>query len=161
TQAAWAGLVFSRGGSTAGLNFGTANELRFHWGAGSNPSYNFNSGLVPPDGTWTFVAWVVSPTSATLYMLPAGGSLQSATATGTFGVQALADTLYLGYDPNSSARRFKGEMDDFRVFRRSLTSAEIASLAGENGTPSTPVPEVGGIKMSGIPFNLGWSPAPN
>lgn len=159
-QAQWAGLAFCRGGSTSsGLNLGTANELRYHWGAGSNPSYNFNSGLILPDATWTFVSIVFSPAQATIYMKPAGGALQSATATGTFSAQSFGDTFYLGYDPNSTARRFKGEMDDFRVFRKSLTAAEIAALANDGGTPSAPSPAVNGTKVAGIGFNLGWTPA--
>jgi regulation of enolase protein 1 (concanavalin A-like superfamily) len=161
-QAQWAGLAFCRGGSTSGgLNLGTANELRYHWGAGSNPSYNFNSGLTLPDATWTFVSLVISPTQATIYMKPAGGSLQSATATGTFSAQSFSDTFYLGYDPNSTARRFKGDMDDFRVFRRSLSLAEITALANDGGTPSTPSPAVDGTKVAGIGFNATWSPAPS
>ena len=162
TQAQWAGLAFCRGGSTsAGLNLGTASELRYHWGAGSNPSYNFNSGLILPDATWTFVSLVVSPTQATIYMKPAGGALQSATATGTFSAQSFSDTFYLGYDPNSTARRFKGDMDDFRVYRKSLSLAEVTALASDGGTPSAPAPAVDGTKVAGIGFNLGWSPAPS
>ncbi len=161
-QAQWAGIGFCRGGGTsAGLNFGTSHELRYHWGAGSNPSYNFNSGLVVPDNTWTFVALVVSPAQATLYMKPAGGSLQSATATGTFSAQAFDADFHLGYDPNSGARRFKGDMDDFRVFRRALTSGEIASLAGENGTPSDPLPALGAVHLAGQTVTLSWASAPS
>lgn len=162
TQAQWAGLAFCRGGSTSsGFNLGTANELRYHWGAGSNPSYNFSSGLTLPDATWTFVSLVIAPTQATIYMKPVGGSLQSATATGTFSAQAFDDSFYLGTDPGFSTRRFKGDMDDFRVFRRSLTLAEITSLANDNGTPSAPSPALAAVKMAGIPFNLGWSAAPS
>lgn len=162
TQAQWAGLAFCRGGGTSGgLNLGTASELRYHWGAGSNPSYNFNSGLTLPDATWTFVSLVVSPTQATIYMKPAGGTLQSATATGTFSAQSFSDPFYLGYDPNSSARRFKGDMDDFRVYRKSLSLAEVTALANDGGTPSAPSPAVNGTKVAGIGFNLGWSPAPS
>ena len=38
-------------------------------------TYNFASGLIVPDGVWTFVALVVEPTKATLYMGPGGASL--------------------------------------------------------------------------------------
>ena len=55
-QKPWAGLAFSRGALSGGLMFGPGNDLRFTWDAGENASYNFGSGLVPPDGKWTFVA---------------------------------------------------------------------------------------------------------
>ena len=59
-QPEWAGLFFSRaGGTTAGLNFGTGQELRYHWDGGM---WGWDSGLVVPDATWTFVALVVEPT---------------------------------------------------------------------------------------------------
>ena len=59
TQTSWSGIVFCRSGTTvSGLHFGTANELRYTWN-NSGGTYNWNSGLVPPDGVWTFVALAV------------------------------------------------------------------------------------------------------
>ncbi len=156
----WAGIAFSRGGGvTAGLNFGSGGELRYHWGAGSNPSWTWNSGLVPPQDAWTFVAWVVSPGSATIYMKPEGGSLQSATATGTFDPVLFTPNLQLGWDTHSQPRRFRGDIDEFRVFRRSLDASEIASLAAESGTPSAPSPGLGEEWYIADPLVLEWTPA--
>lgn len=87
--------------------------------------------------------------------------MQSATATGVFSSQSFASPFSLGSVQGFSNRRFKGELDDFRVFSRALTSGEIASLASENGTPSAPDPVVNGTKFAGIPVSLGWSPAPS
>ncbi len=162
SQPGWAGIIFCRGtAATAGLNFGPANELRFHWDAGSNPSWTYNSGLVPPDGVWTFVALVVSHSSATVYMKPDGGSLQTATANGTFNPQSLSSGLYLGRDPGwDQLRSFRGALDDVRVFRRSLTAMEIASLANLAGTPANPTPAITSARVLGLPTNLAWRQPP-
>ena len=66
-QASWSGIVFCRAGNTtAGLHFGTANELRYTWNDSAS-TYNWNSGLTPPDGVWTFVALTIEPTRAIIY----------------------------------------------------------------------------------------------
>ncbi len=112
-QASWAGLLFTRGGnSVAGLSLGDANELRYHW---NGNHWGWNSGLVVPDGTWTFVALVVEPTRATIYMSE-NGELRSAVNTISHSAEEFDGPLYLGWDPNSAARRFEGLMDDFRVY---------------------------------------------
>ncbi len=156
----WAGLIFNRGGGTAGLNFGTNNELRYHWGGGGNSSYNFNSGLVPPDGVWTFVAMVIEPTRATLYMRPDGGALQSAVNTGTFAVNAMSGDTWIGRDPNSSSRTFTGDLDEIRIYRRSLDLTEITSLAAGGGSASNPSPLVDGAVVLPQGQDLSWKAPP-
>ena len=70
TQASWAGVIFDRSNTANGLNFGTAGELRYHWDGGN---WGWNSGLVPTPGVWTFVALVIEPNQATLYMNSGSG----------------------------------------------------------------------------------------
>ena len=64
SESSWAGIVFDRNSSSgaSGLNFGTANELRYTWN-NSASTYNWNSGLVVPSGQWTFAALVVTATA--------------------------------------------------------------------------------------------------
>src|SRR5262249_35033370 len=96
-QTNWSGLLFNRSGSTcAGLHFGAANELRYTWNGDPN-TYNWNSGLVPPSGQWTFVALVVQPTQATIYM-GVNGTLSSATNTSSHVAQGFTGNGYLGQD---------------------------------------------------------------
>lgn len=156
-QIDWAGIAFSRGGGQElGFNFGPNNELRYHWGGGGNPTYNFNSNLVPPDGVWTYCALVISPTSATIYM-DDGSGLQSAVATGSFASLDLgAGPYYLGRDPNGG-RYFKGCLDDFRVFRRSLSLAEIQSISAGGGTSSNPAPSPGELLTNSSLGDLSWT----
>jgi len=121
----WSGLVFSRAaGTTAGLNFGTANELRYHWSGGN---YDWDSGLVVPDATWVFVAIVVEPERARLW-LGQGGTLVSATHAVAHGPEAFSGTTLIGRDPTSSARSFRGRLDDVRVFDHALAPDELAAL---------------------------------
>ena len=63
-QYAYAGICFCRsGGTVSGLHYGTANELRYTWNDSSS-TYNWSSGLVPPNGVWTFVALAVEATAS-------------------------------------------------------------------------------------------------
>ncbi len=155
-QTGWAGLVFCRGGNTvAGLNFGNANELRYHWDGGQWP---WNSGLVVPDGVWTFVALAVTPTAATIYMDP-GTGMQTATNTAAHNAEPFDATLVLGHDPHSSPRRFKGEMDDIRIYGDTLSPAEIIAIAAGLGTAANPTPAHLTSAMTSS-VELSWTSSP-
>lgn len=129
-QVAWSGIAMCRGTSASGLIMGPGNQLRFNWDSGKNASYNFGSNLVLPEGKWAFVALVVEPTKATLYM-KAGAKLESAVCSGTFDVASFDADFYLGRDPHGEDRRFKGALDEFRVYRKALTTAEIEALSSK------------------------------
>jgi plastocyanin/regulation of enolase protein 1 (concanavalin A-like superfamily) len=137
TQSSWSGLVFSRAGSTtSGLHFGTANELRYTWN-GSSSTYNWNSGLVVPNGQWTFVALAVSPTNATLYMDPLGGSMTSAVNAVANAASAFDGATDIGQDP-LGGRFFNGSMDEVRIYNTTLSAAAITALANLGPTVATP-----------------------
>lgn len=128
TQASFAGIFFSRTTNTvAGLTFGNANELRYTWN-NSAGTYNWNSGLTPPDGVWTFVALVIEPTKATIYMDP-GTGLVSATNSVAHAAEEFDGTLCFGQDTSGSTRTFKGLMDEVAIFNRSLSSVEIGQIS--------------------------------
>jgi len=137
-QTSWSGLFFSRAnGTVSGFHFGTANDLRYTWNNGS--MYNWSSGLVPPDGAWTFAALVIQPTQAHIYMAT-NATLQIAAYSATHATQTFSGTSYLGYDPNQSTRRFSGCLDEVAVFNRALTEDELnlllnASLAWHASPP--------------------------
>ncbi len=128
TQSPFAGLVFCRAGTTvSGLTFGTSNELRYTWNSTAS-TYNWNSKLVPPAGQWTFVALVITPTHATIFMQPEGGKLQSETRLVPNAVSAFDGETDLGRDP-LGGRFYNGSMDEVRIYDRALSTAEIAALA--------------------------------
>lgn len=148
TQSASAGIIFCRAGTTAsGLFFGNANELRYNWNNAST-TYNYNSGLVMADSQWTFVALVVTPTQATLYMQPYGGSMQTATNTTTHAVDAFDGVTTFGQDTSSTTRCYNGALDEVRIYNTALNSSQIAALAVATPTvaavaAATPAPVSG------------------
>ena len=130
-QAGWAGIAFCRGGSTcAGLHFGPgsiANELRYTW---NNSRWDKSTGLAAPTGQWSFVALVVTPTNATIY-LGTNGVLNSFTDTVNLPSQAFDSSLLIGYDPSEGSRLFRGVIDEVAIYNHSLTPTQIqhATLA--------------------------------
>ncbi len=125
-------FIFTRAGSSvSGFHFGTANELRYTWDGGG---YTWNSGLVPPDNTWCLVAMCVSPSGTTLHLRTPSG-LQSATNAATQAAETFNGTMYLGWDPNSATRHFKGSLDDVRVYAATLTAADVESLYQQAHVP--------------------------
>ena len=124
-QTPWAGLIFSRAGNTtAGLNFGEADELRYHWNGGQWP---WNSGLIVPDAQWVFVALVVEPSRGTLY-LHDGVGWQSAVNVAAHTPEEFDGATQLGWDQGFGSRRFDGRLDDVRIFRSALSASELEAL---------------------------------
>ncbi len=67
-------LMWRNNSDAAGFGFGTTSDvntatgrnmacLGYTWNQNSPNSYNWNSGLFPLGGTWTFVAYVINPTT--------------------------------------------------------------------------------------------------
>jgi Concanavalin A-like lectin/glucanases superfamily/Metallo-peptidase family M12/Bacterial Ig domain len=128
-QNPFTGLVFSRALNTiAGLHVGNANELRYTWNGTSN-TYGWNSGLVLPDQQWVFVALVVEPTQATIYMGDLGGQLSWAVRpqVNGHGPEQFDGVTLIGRDA-SGGRDFKGWIDDVRVYRAALGTGQIQAL---------------------------------
>jgi hypothetical protein len=124
-QPDFAGIVFSRAGATiAGLNFGENNELRYHWNGGN---WGWDSGLVPPDGQWVFVALVIEPERATMHV-GQGGELTSAVNEAGHSPEAFDAVLTLGRDPGSGVRWFRGSLDELRIYDEAFTKGEILAL---------------------------------
>lgn len=135
-QSAFAGLIFSRGGDTvAGLNYSGSTDatgsytLGYTWD-NEGETYNWNSGLSAPMGQWSFVALVVTPTNATIYVMNANEMLE-ATHDYPHVVQTFGGTTLIGDDSNdggNGTRGFSGTIDDVAVFNRALSKAELTGL---------------------------------
>jgi PKD repeat protein len=127
-QAGWAAIAFCRDGSTvAGLDFGPGaipNELRYHW---NNSRFDRSTGLAAPTGQWSFVALVVTPTNATIY-LGTNGLLNSFADTVSEPSQGFNSSLRIGYDPSDSSRLFRGAIDEVAIYNHSLTPTQIQQL---------------------------------
>lgn len=130
------GLVFARGGSTvAGLDYQQGGQLGYHWNDTSD-TWGWGSGLYPEDGVWNFVALVVEPTQATLYLDSGTGlGLLGAVNGVTHGPEEFNGAIRFGSD-SATGRFFNGSIDEVAVYNRSLSNDEITALqfAGRNGT---------------------------
>ena len=67
-----------------------------------NGSYNNNTGLILPTNQWAFVAMVINPTNATIY-LQNGTGMSSTNFAGTYPPQSFAGNSYIGWDTAGSA----------------------------------------------------------
>lgn len=133
-QQPFTGIIFSHGASTiSGLNFEFDNQLGYHW---NDAYWSFQSGLFVPQDTWTFVAVVVDPDKATLYMQPEGGSMSTSVSEGVHDVEAWDSVTWLGAATFSQPRKMVGLIDDARIYGRALNADEIASIVPEPATIS-------------------------
>jgi hypothetical protein len=163
-QVEWAGMVFCRGPNTlnnewpstvTGIGFGgdskTADrhDLRYHhddwW-------WDFESGLTVPNDVWTFVALVVAPDQATLYMSE-GETVSSASNVTFHGADAWDAPTFVGGDPQVLSdtmelhRIMKGRIDDVRIYDYSLPISEILALAGSSTLVYMPLDSIADLDV--------------
>lgn len=131
-EPSYSGLIFSRGSGSgqAGLNFsgntdGSGNRtLSYTWG----DVCCWDSQLAPPPGQWSFVALVVTPTNAAVYVFNTNGT-NNAAVDNTHDVQPFTGVTGIGLDPyNLSARNFDGVIDEVAVFKQALSAEQLAQL---------------------------------
>ncbi len=119
-QEPYAGIVFMRTGTAHGLNFVNGTNLGFHW---NNQEWWWDSGLRVPNNEWAHVAMVVNPTRTRLYLNGVLSANQTDPPLATFD-----GTMNFGADPPWGERRFRGEIDEVRIYDRSLNKTEIREL---------------------------------
>ena len=131
TPGSYCGLVFCRpGGDASGFNFTTGGQLGYTWNQNSQSTWAWLSGLVPPLQQWSFVALVISPQSAIIYLCNTNG-VQSATNAIAHSAEAFNTTMLIGGDAadgGGGARTFNGIMDEVAVFNTSLSQSQILNL---------------------------------
>ena len=139
-QGVGAGIVSSRdqiSSKATGFAYGTAGEgtgwvanqeLMYYW---DNEYWQWHSGLFIPADQWVFVAVVVEPNQATLY-LGENGVLYSAINEAVHGPLEQFDVNSLsqiGDDNHEFHPSFRGIIDDVRISNYSLTVGEIAYVS--------------------------------
>ena len=185
-QSWWTGMVFctrnvpddwAESVVHAGLSLGdeadwedppfSLNEVAYHWdndSEGEEVGWMFRTGLLVPDGLWTFAAVAVGPTQATVYMSD-GTTLSSATNYHEHVPTRLDDVFYLGRDPRgvwgpypdpSHTRHLDGQLDDVRIYNYTLPVGEIMYLAGVEGTVYVPLDSPANLYPKEGP--VGWDP---
>jgi photosystem II stability/assembly factor-like uncharacterized protein len=106
-------------GTGTQLNLRNNNELGFHWFG--TDEWQYSSGLIVPPNQWSHVALVANGSGVTLY-------LNGKPATRMVGITALDFSniqWYVGYDPFSSSRTFKGLMDEVCLYNRAFLEHEV------------------------------------
>lgn len=118
------GLVFWRGSKTSGLNLRGGNEVGYHWNNDSL-TWGFVSGLIAPQGEWSFTALVIEAEEARLYLndvnAPAVNVVPHASS-------PFDGPMNLGRDPQSADRSFPGALDDMRFYQKALSADELSAI---------------------------------
>jgi autotransporter-associated beta strand protein len=145
TLAAWiepasppanAGIIFCRGsGTTAGLNFTASTDINnfrtlgYTWNNDAG-TYGWNSQIAPPPGMWSYVALVVTPTNATIYIMNANGLL-SASNPFTHVNQGFSANTTIGEDNISTGNReFDGSVYGAAIYPTALSQLQLANMYG-------------------------------
>ncbi|MGA2656493.1 MAG: LamG-like jellyroll fold domain-containing protein [Verrucomicrobiota bacterium] len=134
SQNSQAGLVVNRSG--AGTAVATAAGLTMDVVAGLGVSYNWNndqatyswgSNLSLSDSVWNFVALVVQPTEADLYIVDSTNATDWSQATNyvSHAIQDFAGTTLIGDD--SGETNFNGSIAQVAIFNRALGEGEVYS----------------------------------
>src|SRR5208282_2640671 len=122
-------IFFQRQSSVFGLAIGqngSGEWLKYTWG---NNFYNNNTGLILPTNQWAFVAMVINPTNASIY-LSNGTNLSSTNFAGSYPPQPVTGVSYVGWDTagGSTGRRWNGAIDEMIVLNQAYSSAAVQSL---------------------------------
>ena len=144
TPGSYCGLVFCRPGSdAAGLNFTSGGQLGYTWNQNNSDTWSWSSGLIPPQQAWSFVALVISPQNAVIYLCNTNG-VESATNAVASTVEAFDTTTLIGADGDNGGRVFNGIMDEVAVFGTSLSQEQVLNLYfnGVAAAPQAGVPTV-------------------
>ncbi len=131
----WAGIVFNRTTTSANGISLVGTELRYHW---NDSNWDWPSGLYVTVGQWTFVALVVEPDKATLYV-----NGNSAVKSNTHFTEEFDSETRIGSDNTAGARFIAGDIDEVAIWDRALGQAEVAYLYN-----SSPIGSIPGVVMT-------------
>jgi hypothetical protein len=165
TMDAIAGLLMNRNAGVAG-GFGyIGGNLTYTWNNNSAATYNATYGnldnrsdLIPPLDKWSFVALVVQPSQAVIYMINDQGT-KSATNILAHTSDVFGNNWQIGHDGNdgatSTTRNFNGSIDEVAVFSYALTPTQLNNLYLLVGPPAVTL----SIVNAGPNNVVTWSPA--
>lgn len=132
SQPNYTGLLMNRGGPDNGCGFGfigVTDHLGYTWNNNSSATWSWDSTLAVADGQWNFVAYVITPTNAVVYL----GNLNGGTTNflqATHNINHIAQTfaggtIRLGGDPSSINNTFNGLITEATLFTNALTAAQV------------------------------------
>ena len=109
SQVPYAGLFIAAWGSVPGLSYTLGDQLGYIWNG--NTTWQFQSGLEVPTNQWSFVAVVVEPDQAAVYLCERDG-FSSATNAVEHVSEAWDGVALIGEGPGGSSRVFNGLLDE-------------------------------------------------
>lgn len=132
---AYTGILYLRNDpQSVGIHYRDAtNDLTYTWNDNNVATYGWSSGLSIPLDTWSLVAVAIEPTKATAYLCT-GDSCRSAENVITHNNQTLNGSFRIGGDAFAGTRSFDGNIDDVRIYNRTLSSSEVRALYQQNKT---------------------------
>ena len=146
------GIVFTRAGSSvAGIGIKSNNELEYHWNDNA-VTYAWPSGAIVTPNQWSHVALVIEPTKATIYLngIPHVNNVNH-------NIEEFNGITRIGKDDQYSSqdRQFNGDIEEVRIWNRSLSQAELQHNANcELTLPQTAL-------IAYYKFNQGFSTCDN
>ncbi len=153
--AAWA-RIFDFGTGTTNYMFlaprtSSATTFRFAIRTAAVSEQVIDSSTVPPTGSWAHVAVTLSGGTGTLYL---NGVAVGSNPAMTLRPASLGATTqnYLGRSQFSADPYLNGALDEFQIYGRALTAAEIAVLAAPPAAPGSPAATAGNAQVV-----LSWS----
>jgi hypothetical protein len=101
------------------------HHLGYNWN-NDGKAWDWDSGFFVPVNEWVFVALVVEPAKATLYL--SDGTLSSAINEIDHRIEEFDGVTRIGHDVHTEGRYFKGTIDDVRIYNYALSQAEVEAL---------------------------------
>jgi len=145
----YSGLLMNRGGADNGCGFGftgTADQLGYTWNNNASGTWGWNSGLFVVESQWNFVAYVITPTNAVVYLGNLNGGttnfLQATHANFPHIAQTFAGgTIRLGGDANNFGAGFNGLIAEASLFTNAMTALQVQQyfLAGLGAQGVAPI----------------------
>ena len=128
--------VFLTPGSGGILYGNNTDQLAYNWNG-----FTWDSSLTVPENIWSFVALVITPGNATLYVFNAGSDAAAINTAANASVSFSAPTG-IGCSPadTSGATNFDGSISDVAVFSSALSGSQVYALyAAAMGAGSAPI----------------------
>jgi hypothetical protein len=145
TENAFSGIVMCDSGTTysglnmdlngTGLSYTWANDQNtYNWVPSDPPSLGGANLPMLPASDWAYVALVVHPDQAWIYICasnnPAGFAGATNTPPGGHGFQAFDGTTLIGSDAGSVSGSFGGNIDEVAIWNRALGVGELYTQYG-------------------------------
>jgi hypothetical protein len=139
----WSGIFQARGTPPIGIGYNAGtSRLTYTWNNDAGNTYGFGGTaagevLVIPENEWTFVALSLTSNSATLFVGPKDGPLQSATNEIPHLAQLPSVDWRLGEDDCcGTERNFLGLIDEAALWNHALLPQEISQLHARTALPT-------------------------